>query len=258
MKLGFMSSVYPQQTLAELIATARHYGYEGIEFRTEWKHAHGIELGASEAQIAEARRMLADAGIGASCLATSVRFNSPDPAEHLPQRETLKQYVELAAALGAPCIRTFSDKLPEDSDADREKVLGLAAESYAAVDAFAGQHGVTMLVETHTNMRGDWARGIVDASGAEHLGVLWHIFHHLSRGQSVDEAYGYLREHVRHVHFALTDDVSDADQQRMVDLLTQDGYDGYLSVEIINPQEPAEVLRQHIDKYHTLVAASGR
>ena len=237
MKPGFMSSVYPQLTLAELIATARQYGYEGIEFRTEWKHAHGIELGASEAQIAEARRMLADAGIGASCLATSVRFNSPDPAEHLPQRETLQQYVELAAALGAPCIRTFSDKLPEDSDAEREKVLGLAAQSYAAVDAFAGQHGVTVLVETHTNMRGDWARQIVDASGAAHLGVLWHIFHHVSRGQSVDAAYGFLRGHVRHVHFALTDDVPDADQQRMVNLLVGDGYDGYLSLEYEGPQE---------------------
>lgn len=249
MKLGYMSSVYPQQTLAELIATARHYGYQGIEFRTEWKHQHGIELGTSAADIARARRLLADAGIAATCLSTSVRFNSADPSAHLPQRETLRQYVALAAALGAPYIRTFSDKLPEGSDAERREVLRLAAESYAAVDEWAAQHGVTILVETHTNMRADWARQIVDDAQATNLGVLWHIFHHLSRGQSVDAAYGYLRGLVRHVHFAITDDVADADQQRMVHLLAQDGYQGFLSVEIINPGDPAGVLGMHIDKY---------
>ena len=30
---GFMSSVYPQQTLQELIATAQRLGYQGLEFR---------------------------------------------------------------------------------------------------------------------------------------------------------------------------------------------------------------------------------
>ncbi len=249
MRPGFMSSVCPRQTLAELIATAKQYGYEGIEFRTEWKHAHGIELGTPAAAIAAARRTLGDAGVAASCVATSVRFNSLDAAEHLAQREILRQYVALAAELGAPCIRTFSDKLPEDSDADRERVLGLAAESYAAVDDWAGQHDVTVLVETHTNMRADWARQIVDKSAARNLGVLWHISHHISRGQSVDAAWGYLRGLVRHVHFAATEDVPNEDQMRMVAVLAKDGFQGFLSVEIINPVDPVDVLKTHMAKY---------
>jgi len=251
-----MSSVCPQQTLPELITTARRYGYKGIEFRTEWGHRHGIELTTPGQEIAAAGRMLADAGLAASCVATSVRFNALDVSEHLAQREILRRYVVLAASLGAPYIRTFSDKLPEDSDADRDKVLGLAAESYAAVDGWAAQHGVTVLVETHTNMRADWARQIVDRSGAGNLGVLWHVFHHLSRGQSVDAAWGYLRGLVRHVHFALTEGVSDEDQARMVALLANDGYQGFLSVEIINPEDPVEVLTVHIAKYRELTAES--
>ena len=123
MKLGFMSSVCPKQNLAELIATAHQHGYLGIEFRTEWKHQHGIELGASAADIARARRLLADAGIAATCLSTSVRFNSADPSAHLPQREALRQYVELAAALGglkgpimkaAQLLSTIPEALPPE------------------------------------------------------------------------------------------------------------------------------------------------
>jgi sugar phosphate isomerase/epimerase len=247
-----MSSVCPKQTLPALIETAQRYGYEGIEFRVEWDHAHGIELDATPAQLAEARQRLADAGIAASCVATSVRFNAPDPADHLPQRETLRRYIELAQQIGAPVIRTFSDSLPEDDPQALERVLALAAASYADVDAWAQAHDVVVLVETHTNMKGQWAKQILDQAGATNLAVLWHIGHHLQRGQSVDEAYSFIRGHVRHLHFtALADDpyVSDADNQRCFDLLARDGFDGFFSVEIINPDDPEAVLAHHIAKY---------
>ena len=251
MRPGFMSSVFPKQTLGELIDTAQRYGYEGIEFRVEWDHRHGIELSATEAQLQAARWMLADGGIGASCIATGVKFNSLDAADHLPKREVLRKHIVLAAEVGAPVIRTFSDGLPEDAT-DRDKVLHLAAESYAAVDPWAREHGIVVLVETHTNMKGQWARQILDVAGATNLEVLWHTAHHLQRGQSVDEAYGHIKGHVRHVHFTAESDskhVTDADNQRMFDLLARDGYKGFFSVEIINPEDPDAVLAHHIKKY---------
>jgi sugar phosphate isomerase/epimerase len=258
-----MSSICPKQTLAELIDTAQQYGYAGIEFRTEWDHLHGIELGATPGELAAARQMLADAGdagtgIAASCIATSVRFNSADRDEHLAQRETLRKYIVLAAEVGAPCIRTFSDSVPEDDESARNQVLSLAAESYASVDEWARQHGVEVLVETHTNMRGHWARQILDQAGAESLQVLWHIGHHLRRGQSVDEAYPHIRGHVRHLHFVAQPDqehVTDADNQRTFDLLAADGFSGFFSVEVINPEDPDAVLALHIAKFEQFMQA---
>jgi sugar phosphate isomerase/epimerase len=254
-----MSSVCPAQTLAELIETSQRYGYAGIEFRTEWNHRHGIELGATPGELEAARRMLADAGIAASCIATSVKFNSADRAEHLPQRETLRKTIALAAEVGAPCIRTFSDSLPEDDERARNQVLSLAAESYASVDEWARQHEVEVLVETHTNMRGHWARQILDQAGAESLQVLWHIGHHLRRGQSVDEAYATIRGHVRHVHFCSRPDdeyVTDADNQRTFELLAADGFAGFFSVEVINPEDPDAVLALHIAKFEQFIKAT--
>ncbi len=252
MRPGFMSSVCPQQSLAQLIETAQRYGYRSIEFRTEWGHAHGVELGAPSAKLGSTRQALTDAGLAASCIATSVRFNAPDPADHASQRETLRRYVELAAEVGAPYIRTFSDGLPEGDPALRDRVLGLAASSYASIDDWAGQHGVVVLVETHTNMLGQWARQILDGAGAANVGVLWHVGHHLRRGQSVDEAYGYLQGHIHHVHFTAHEDpyVTDADNQRSFDLLAAERFDGYFSVEIIDPEDPEAVLAHHITKFH--------
>ncbi len=251
MKLGFMSSVCPHQTLPSLIRIARHYGYVGLEFRTEWHHQHGLELDASPGKLRAARQQLADSGIAASCIATSVRFNSEDPADHLPQRETLRRYIELATQVGAPMIRTFSDALPED-DAARDHVLRLAADSYASVNDWAKQHNVSVLVETHTNMEGRWVERILDQASADHVHVLWHIGHHLQRGESVDEAYGHIRGHVRHLHFTARDEdpyVTDADNQRAFDLLAAEGFSGFFSVEIINPDDSDAVLIHHVNKF---------
>jgi sugar phosphate isomerase/epimerase len=253
-----MSSVCPKQTLPELIETAKQYGYLGLELRVEWGHKHGIELDATPEQLKAARKLFADSGIAATCIATSVKFNSSDPAEHLPQRETLRKYIALAAQVGAPYLRTFSDSVPEDDEAARNAVLSLAAESYAAVNEWALQHGVEVLVETHTNMRGQWARQILDQADADSLQVLWHIGHHLRRGQSVDEAYRYIRGHVRHLHFSSRGDqavVTDADNQRTFDLLSADGFTGFFSLELINPDDPDAVLAYHRAKFDEFVAA---
>ena len=252
MKPGFMSSVCPNQSLRGLVDTAHQYGYQGIEFRVEWGHKHGLELDAADQQLKQARQTLDAGGVEASCIATSVKFNSPKREDHLSQREILKKYIKMAALVGAPVIRTFSDSLPENDPELRDQVINLAAESYKSLDDVAQEYGITVLVETHTNMKGQWARQILDTAGAKNLEVLWHIGHHLQRGQSVDEAYRYIGGDVRHVHFTATDNdahVKDSDNLRSFDLLAADGFTDYFSVEIINPDDPQVVLAHHISKY---------
>ena len=251
MRPGFMSSVCPKQTLPELIETANKYGYEGIEFRVDWEHGHGIELSASDDHLAASQVMLEDSGIEATCIATGVKVNSTEVAEHVKARESLKRFIELAQSVGASYLRVFGDPVPEGVDEDRTTALRLAAESCAAVDAHAGQHNVVVLIETHTNMRAHWARKVVIDSGGSHVGVLWHIGHHISLGQSVDDAYSYIWSDIKHVHFSAREDgkVDDTDNRRMFGLLGSAEYDGFISVEVINPDDSDAVLKDHFEKF---------
>ena len=254
MRPGFMSSVCPKQTLPELIGMAQKYGYEGIEFRIDWEHGHGIELASSQDQLAVAQGMLEDSGIEATCIATGVKINSTDEADHTVARESMKRCIELAQSVGAGYLRVFGDRVPEDSEEDRLTALKLAAESCAAVDDHAGQHNVVVLIETHTNMRADWAKQIVDDSAGKNVGVLWHIGHHISRGQSVDDVFSHISSEIKHVHFNVRSDgkADETDNQRTFELLGPAGYEGFFSVEVINPDDSDAVLKDHIEKFNRL------
>ncbi len=106
-------------------------------------------------------------------------------------------------------------------------------------------------METHTNMRADWAKRIVDDSGGKHVGVLWHIGHHISRGQSVDDAWQHIASDIRHVHFNVREDgkADESDNRRTFELLGEAGFGGFFSVEVINPNDPDAVLKSHIEKF---------
>jgi hypothetical protein len=68
----------------------------------------------------------------------------------------------------------------------------------------------------------------------------------------MDDAYRYLRGHVRHLHFVAQPDaehISDADNRRTFELLAADGFTGSFSVEIINPDDPDAVLGHHMRKF---------
>ena len=94
MKFGFMSSVCPPLTLAELIDKAKHYNYKHLELRVEWDHGHGVELDSTPQQLQEARHRFADSGIELSCIATGVRFIDPEAQKRAEQVELLKRYIE--------------------------------------------------------------------------------------------------------------------------------------------------------------------
>ena len=256
MKLGFMSSVCPNQTLGELTDTAKRHNYEGIEFRTEWDHGHGVELAANREQRREIRQMLSDQGIVPTCLATSVRFNSEDAAERETERETLRKYIVLAAEIGMNYIRTFGDPVPADDPGRLRQTLRREAESYALIADWAEAHGVDILIEMHGNLRADHVQTILKAAGCDHVSVLWHIGHHIRHGQSVDEAYPLIRRRIRHLHFSAQPGktTTDEDNRRCIELLAADQFGGFFSVEVINPSDPEAVLVHHESKFREFMA----
>ena len=199
MQFGFMSSVCPPLTLAELIDKAKHYNYQHLELRVEWQHGHGVELDATPEQLREAKARFADSGIALSCIATGCRFVNEDAQERAAQVELLKRYIGLAETMGAQNIRIFGDPVPK-TPVEVAQTLSWEAEGIRACDALAGEAGVALCLETHGNLIASYVSEVIHRAEAQHTFVNWHAAHHVRHEQSVDVAYAHLRGKIRHAH----------------------------------------------------------
>jgi sugar phosphate isomerase/epimerase len=247
MKLAFMSSVCPKLTLPELLAAGEAHGYEGVEFRPEWDHAHGIEPGSPASGRKEAAEALADSPLEGCCLSPGVRFCRDEPGDRDAQLETLFRYIDLAADVGIPRIRVFGDPLPNAGAGRRAANYHAQAEYLARGAERARAAGVRLVLETHSNFRAfDAGEVLYRAAYPPALRVNWHLGHCLRHGEDVDEAYRHVKGRVDHVHFSLGEEKTDrAHIERQAVLLAAEGFAGFFSVEVINPPDPEQVLEAH-------------
>lgn len=245
-----MSSVCPKMTLAELIAAGQKHGYEGIEFRPEWGQKHGIELDLSASGRKEAARMLADGGLEGCCLSPGVWFAKEEEGARDKELEKLCKFIALASDTRIGRVRVFGDPLPNAGSRRRTANYEAQADYLRRASERAGEAGVRIVLETHTNLRAFDAGEILYRAGyPAALWVNWHLAHCLAHGEDVDEAYRHVKGRVGHVHFSVDVEAEQSHLDRQIELLRDDGFDGFFSVEVINPDDPEAVLKCHIDAW---------
>ncbi len=244
-KLATMTSVCPDWSLDELVAGMNRHGYQGVEPRVEWGHASGIEKDLTAPARADVRRRFDDDGLSICCLATGVRMATPDADTRDGHVEDLRRYIELAADLGCPLIRTFGG--PRDASAPWAMVVDYTAEGYRQVLDDAEGAGVTVLMETHD----DWCcsapvRAVVEAVDHKRLRVLWDFMHTQRMMEKPAESFQALGHLTRHIHahdgsyinrqmqVSATLGEGIIDHATPLQLLEKDGFDGHFSVEVIH------------------------
>jgi sugar phosphate isomerase/epimerase len=242
MKYAFMTFSTPELSFDEVISVAQRYGYDGVEIRTQSGHRHGLQLDAPSAVRKDARRIAADAGIALCCLATSCRF--ADKAQTTAMVEDARRALDLSSDLGITRMRVFGGRIPEGTS--REDAVALVAESLGSLASYAAERDVVLCLETHD----DWCdpRNVAEVLRTVnhgHVAANWDVMHPVRRKlATINESYTILKPWIKHLH--VHDGVEreklsytrmgegEIDHRRVIALLLQDSYDGYLSGEWID------------------------
>ncbi|MHB0876120.1 MAG: sugar phosphate isomerase/epimerase family protein [Anaerolineae bacterium] len=268
-RLAGMTSIFPDWTLAEALAALKRHGYQGLEARVEWSHNSGIEATLSPAERASVRRQVEDAGLKLCAVATSVRVAEEDASKRARQMDDLRRYVDLAADLGAGVVRTFGGQRPRDREL--KYIVDYVVDSYLTVLDQAAQCGVTVLLETHD----DWShssdvRAVVQQANHPNLRALWDIMHPQRMMETPAETFANIGSLTRHVHGhdgiyppdgksvqIVNMDEGVFDHATPLKLLSEAGFDGYFSVEVIHApgsQHDAEgVLRSYAQGFRAIM-----
>jgi len=199
MKLAFSTLGCPHWELERIAEAARAYGYTAIELRAiggDLDLLSRAELQPST--IERTSRWLAEQDLSICCVDTSCTFDSLEPRERREQVEVALRHAELAAALGAPLIRVFPDRI--QAGATRTETRDNIAACLREV-ADRGPTGVRVALETHGDFaRGSMAAEIVRLAGHPNVALIWDVANSVAAGDSIENAARDVSPYLAHVH----------------------------------------------------------
>jgi sugar phosphate isomerase/epimerase len=200
MKLSFSTLGCPAWTLPRVIEAADRMGYDGIELRfLEGDDALWARPELTGAGLAETRTRLADTRLVVAAVDSRSFLHHPDPVDRRAAIEDATRMAELAAALGAPGIRLFGDRVQKGADFDSTR--GFIVEGLTALRDAARPMGVGVWLETHGEFAtGKAARSVLDPVG-DGVGAIWDPANAFSEfGETPDDGAEALWSLIRHVH----------------------------------------------------------
>ncbi|WP_248930000.1 sugar phosphate isomerase/epimerase family protein [Paenibacillus hamazuiensis] len=202
MKLAFTTLGCPDWNLDTIIAKAKEFGYDGIDFRGLQGELELYRLQEFSAEAEKTRERIAAAGLEVTCFSSSVKlFAGPD--EHEKHLEEVRQYARLCGIFGTRYIRVFGGKI---GDAGRDEAIAIvtrnARELIAAVRESGGAD-VTLLLETHD----DWTasehvKAVMESVSDSGLAVLWDTHHPIrTLGENPDTTWQSISRWVQYTHW---------------------------------------------------------
>jgi sugar phosphate isomerase/epimerase len=229
-----MTWVCPGWSLERIATFAATGPYDGVEFRVDADHDHGVSTASSAADRQAVVDLFADHGVDVPAVATSEGLAIVDDDARAAEIEAAKANAALAGDLGADVLRVFAKG---DQDELNDAAADAAARAFTELGDFAADHGVTPALETvHDVVEGvDEALAIADRVATENFGLLWN------RPDITPEELDRIEDLVEHVH--LHEPALNSEDDGVPDMIRQFGerdYEGYFSLEIMRGEDLPE------------------
>jgi len=238
--LTFSTLACPGWSIKTIIAKAAEFGYEGIEWRGG-PQGH-VQPTMPTAQKAVLQELLMDTGLITIAVTAYTSFVSSLAGERHANIDELRRYVDLAAELDAPYVRTFLGELPEDTNLD-SSIYDKISDCLNIAADYASSAGVKIAVEPHDDfVRSSTIVPILTRVQHSALRVIWDIGNAFAAGEDAQEGFELLKNRLAYVQ--LKDGKGHGPTWRLCslgqgdvplalafELLVAHGYEGALSVE---------------------------
>jgi sugar phosphate isomerase/epimerase len=267
-RIAFSTLAFPATSLASAVSLGRAWGYAGVELRLI--DGDLIDPAMPAADRAAVKHTAAVAGLPIVAVDSSVRLTDDESGAEL------RKFLELASDWDSPLVRVFGGGLPV-GDPERQARLAAAARVLEASVPLAERLGVAIGVETHDSFSASSVVAELLAmvpSGV--VGAVWDSHHPYRMGQQPPEVWSDLGR--RTLLAQVKDARRDAERtdgwqlvllgqgevpvREMLELLSGDGYEGWISVEWEKRwhpeiEEPEVALPQHLSVLRTWLTEIG-
>lgn len=246
LKLGLMTyNIGKDWDIETIISNLTETGFKHVELRTT--HKHGVEVSLNKQQRNEVKIRFQDSPLEAISLASAFSYHHPDQNELKEHIEGTKEYLKLAADVGAQGIRVFPNALPEG--VDKEKTMEQIGKSVAELGLFGHNLGVEVRLEEHGRGTDNIPviKKIIDYSDSPYVYVIWNSSPNDVLGEGLEAHFNMVKDRIRCVH--LRELFNGYPWREFFSLLSKSGYKGYLDAEL--SEQSCEPIRM-MHNYHAL------
>ena len=214
----------------DFIEEAYKIGLDGVELTLYWLPSKDVSY------FRKIKRLSLLRGLPISCAGISTNFCDPDVSKRKKVIEAVKEGLEIAHELGAPCLRVFGGYVPEGYS--KVEAMGWTVESLKSCVDYAEDNGVVLAMENHgdiTSKADDVIRIVKD------VGSSWFRVN-LDLGNYREFTYEEIAKTVPyavHIHAKVSVARGEKiDYKRIKDILESEGYNGFLSIEYEEKEDP--------------------
>jgi hypothetical protein len=198
-QLGIVTyNIAAEWDVPKILKVCKESSVKAVELRTT--HKHGVEPTISSEKRAEVKKRFADAGIVIWGLGTTCEFHSPDQKVVEKNIETCREFIKLAADLGAKGVKVRPNGLPKDVAV--EKTLEQIGHSLKYCGKTAGDLGCEVWVEVHGSGTSKPAhmKTIMDACDMMNVGITWNSNKEDIVNGSVKPSFELLKRWIKSCH----------------------------------------------------------
>jgi len=214
----------------DFIEEAYRIGLDGVELTLYWLPSKDTSY------FRKIKRLSLLRGLPISCAGISTNFCNPNLSERKKAIEAVKEGLEIAHELGAPCLRVFAGYVP--GGYTEAEAMKWTVESLKSCIEYAEDNGVVIAMENHGGItsKADNVIRIIESVDSSWFRV------NLDLGNYRESTYEEIAKTVPYaVHIHAKVSVAGGgkiDYQRVKEILTSGGYNGFLSIEYEEKEDP--------------------
>lgn len=244
--LAFSTLGCPAWQWPKILDFAQQHGFSAIELRGLQGNMDlpSNPLFAAD-RIAQANSEIRAHKLHIACVSSSANLYIEDPEKREKELSDAHRFIDLASALGAPYVRVFGGKAPNDNrPAPDEKTKARVASGLHELGDYSGPRRVTVILESHDHFTSSVTlKDVLKTADSPRVGLLWDAHHTFATSNEEPEfTVAQLGQWIRHTH--LKDSVGTGEDRhyvltgrgnlpikRQIKALQSIGYKGYYCFE---------------------------
>jgi len=250
MKIGCCAYSYREallrgeMSLPDFIRTCAELGLDGVELTGYYFPD------TNRATLNSLKRLCFRMGLQVSGTAMRNQFTLPDAEQRKAEVEKVKQWIDIAVALGAPFLRVFADRVPEG--VPEATALEWALDCLPQLLPCAKAKGVTIALKNHGvfTATAENTLRFAHALKSDYFGLLLDCANFADQHYLQIELLAPYAVNVHaKTHFRTPQGTYvELDYEHIFAILRQAGYRGYLSIEYEYTEPPAHAIPRFAKK----------